>query len=218
MLRTVTVMDPQGFDGLYRACERRVRDFVARRVEHDAVDDVVADVFLVAWRRIADVPDGDGALWWLLASARRCIFAHYRRGSRQRDLGALLGALTARTDGLNDTVAELVAHDDVLRRAVRALRAKDLDILVMAGWDGLDLAEIAAVLNIRYSSAAVRLHRARQRLDQAVCELDPDAAAATRQEYGADEGATTRVPSNATTSETPTPHTHSAPREKGART
>ena len=43
--------------------------------------DAVADVFLAAWRRLDDVPDGDVARVWLYATTRR-VLANQRRARR----------------------------------------------------------------------------------------------------------------------------------------
>ena len=45
--------------------------------------DAVAEVFLTAWRRLDDLPEGDAARVWLYATARRVI-ANQRRSSRRR--------------------------------------------------------------------------------------------------------------------------------------
>jgi DNA-directed RNA polymerase specialized sigma24 family protein len=47
------------FASLYHRHYRAIRDFCRRRVPRDVVDDVVAETFLNAWRRIDDVPRGD---------------------------------------------------------------------------------------------------------------------------------------------------------------
>jgi RNA polymerase sigma-70 factor (ECF subfamily) len=55
---------------------------VQRRSNADAVADVVSEVFVVAWRRLEDVPED--ALPWLLGCARRVLWHQQRseRGSR----------------------------------------------------------------------------------------------------------------------------------------
>ena len=40
----------------------------------------------MAWRRIKDLPDGDAALWWLYAVARRVLANEYRRNRHRRSL------------------------------------------------------------------------------------------------------------------------------------
>ena len=52
------VMDAQArFEALYREHGGAVRRYVRRRSEAQSADDVVADVFVVAWRRLGDIPD-----------------------------------------------------------------------------------------------------------------------------------------------------------------
>jgi RNA polymerase sigma-70 factor (ECF subfamily) len=68
--------DEARFGELYRRYYRPVRDYCRRRVAADAVDDVVAEVFLRVWRRLADVPAGRDALVWLYGVAYRAIGHH----------------------------------------------------------------------------------------------------------------------------------------------
>ena len=72
-----------------------VRAYAARRCPADAVDDVVADTFATAWRRIGDVPAGS-ELPWLYGVARR-ILANARRADARR--GALTDRLEAWAPG-----------------------------------------------------------------------------------------------------------------------
>lgn len=51
-------MEPQAqFERLYRAYADRVHAYALRRTTPSAADDVVAEVFLVVWRRLPQVPD-----------------------------------------------------------------------------------------------------------------------------------------------------------------
>ena len=69
------------FEALFERHHTAVRAYVVRRSAGIVVEDVVADTFLVAWRRLEDVPDV--ALPWLLGVARR-VLADQRRGARRR--------------------------------------------------------------------------------------------------------------------------------------
>src|SRR6266508_6279372 len=73
------------FRALYDAEAVRLVGYVARRlVDPTAAPDVVADVFMVAWRRVDDVPPGGEARLWLYGVARRML-ANWRRGEQRRD-------------------------------------------------------------------------------------------------------------------------------------
>src|SRR5262249_25660963 len=81
------------FEALYAAHGRAILGSALRRVSRPAdAADVVAEPFLVAWRRLDDVPPGAEARPWLSGVARRTL-ANHRRGERRRQrLGQRLGA------------------------------------------------------------------------------------------------------------------------------
>src|SRR6516162_3641150 len=64
------------FELLFRDNYGAVAAYVARRASPDAVDDVVDEVFLVAWRRLDIVPANP--LPWLLTVARNVLGTHIR--------------------------------------------------------------------------------------------------------------------------------------------
>lgn len=123
--------------------------------------DVVAETFVVAWRRIDEVPAGDEARPWLYGVARRVLANHHRsvrRRSRLHDRIATELAAGFR----KATPAE---GPDIERVAVafEALSADDQELLTLVGWDGLGRDEVAAVVGCSRANVRVRLHRARRR-------------------------------------------------------
>ncbi len=78
---TCGVVDPQvRFEAVYAAHNAAVRAYVRRRVDSQDADDVVADVFVIAWRRLGDVPDDP--LPWLLGVTRRVMANRWRGATR----------------------------------------------------------------------------------------------------------------------------------------
>ena len=76
------MVEPQArFEQLYGDYADRVHAYALRRTSPAAADDVVAEVFLVVWRRLHKVPDEP--LPWLLGVARR-VLANQRRGDARR--------------------------------------------------------------------------------------------------------------------------------------
>jgi RNA polymerase sigma-70 factor, ECF subfamily len=121
--------------------------------------DAVAEVFLVAWRRLDDLPDGDAARVWLYATARRVI-ANQRRSSRRRvALQERLALEAASASNPNLPRAE----DSTVQEALRRLGPRDREVLLLAEWEGLSPAEIGAVVGCLPVTARGRLHRARRR-------------------------------------------------------
>jgi RNA polymerase sigma factor (sigma-70 family) len=136
--------------------------------------DAVAEVFLVAWRRIESVPCGDAARAWLYATARRVI-ANQRRSRRRRD--ALEDRLARErlldasyTAAVSTSAASAVAmspEDASVHAALARLSDRDREALLLVEWEGLRPAELATVLGCREVTARGRLHRARSRFRNA---------------------------------------------------
>jgi RNA polymerase sigma-70 factor (ECF subfamily) len=159
------------FRALYDAHFEGILGFALRRAAtpEDAAD-TVSDTFLVAWRRLDEVP-AEGARLWLFGIARHQL-ANRRRSSIRRDrLGSRLRQdLAAAVPDHADRVA---TSTDVLR-ALRAVSAADREVLELSLWEGMEPREIAAVLDIAEGAARTRLSRARTRM-RAQLRGDPHA-------------------------------------------
>lgn len=151
------------FRALYADHGRAVLAYAVRRVRdpHDAAD-IVAETFLVAWRRLAEVPAGDAARLWLYGVARHTL-ANQARSERRRERLAerLRQELPAAVAAVSAPVAG--THSPVLD-ALGELDDADREILLLAGWEQLKSGEVAAVLGITGVAARARLHRARRRV------------------------------------------------------
>lgn len=160
------------FRALFTATEPGVRAYVRRRSSPPIdIDDVVSDVYLVAWRRLADVPEV-AALPWLYGVARR-VLANERRSARRQD--RLLDRLRSRApvprfDDDAGTAEAARAEARSALQALRALRPLDQEVLRLAAWESLAPAGIAVVLGCTPNAAAIRLHRARRRYAAALAE------------------------------------------------
>jgi RNA polymerase sigma factor (sigma-70 family) len=150
------------FAKLYREEGRAILEYSLRRVEdrEDAAD-VVAETFLVAWRRLGEVPLGDGARLWLYGVARLTL-ANLHRAERRRTRLGLRLAETLRTE-LSADPAPAGEAAEVLR-AIGELGEEERELLLLVSWEGLAPGEVARVLGISPLAARSRLHRARRKL------------------------------------------------------
>jgi RNA polymerase sigma factor (sigma-70 family) len=151
------------FQALYDAHAGAVLSYARRRAARADADDVLAEVFLVAWRRLEEVPGAQERVW-LLGVARRAL-ANQRRGSMRQ--GALRERLAvhARTPAPAPFPA---AGQTRLGRALASLSESDRELLLLLAWEGLSNEEVARVLEIGPRALRVRLHRARRRLADAL--------------------------------------------------
>jgi RNA polymerase sigma-70 factor (ECF subfamily) len=172
------------FELLYAKHGPAVKAYVLRRADVSLADDVVAEVFVVCWRRFEEVPPEP--LPWLLGVARR-VLGTQRRGQRRRI--ALRDRLAENTAGIAlDTVADSLASateigdeladisDPALSGALARLSEADRELLLLIAWEGLTPAQAASVLAIKPTTARVRLLRARRRLTRALSQERTDPA------------------------------------------
>src|SRR4051794_36404895 len=152
------------FNRLHERHFEAIRRYAYRRSPALA-DDIVAETFLVAWRRIDDVPGDEGP--WLFGVARHVRLNLQRSARRQQ-------AVATRLSGGLDEAAPSHAdpRGEAVGRALAGLPERDREILLLHAWEGLSRREIAAALGCSAANVSVRLHRARTRFAAAFAD-DP---------------------------------------------
>jgi RNA polymerase sigma factor (sigma-70 family) len=148
------------YDGHFVA----IRSYCLRRLPVSEVNDAVAEVFLVVWRRIDDVPDGDEAPLWLYCIAHNVV-RNVDRAARRRDrLNGRLRPFRSPSVPDPETLVIRRSEDDEVLAALAELRPADQEILRLSIWEELSNTEIAEVLGIEAHAVTMRLTRARNRL------------------------------------------------------
>ena len=88
-------MDDGAFEELYAAQYGDLLRYALRRVQEPAdAADVVAETWVIAWRRRGDLPPNSERRLWLFGVARR-VLANQRRGQLRRSRGFVPGDLRA---------------------------------------------------------------------------------------------------------------------------
>jgi RNA polymerase sigma factor (sigma-70 family) len=156
--------EPSSVDPIERFRSIYVENYLAilgyalrRTATEDDAADVVADTFLVLWRRLDQAPEGDETRPWLYGIARR-VLSNAHRGDRRR--GRLLARLMTTTPS---DISGSNSSADVVVRALERLSERDREVLRLATWEELGPAEIAIALGCTVNAAKLRLHRARRR-------------------------------------------------------
>jgi RNA polymerase sigma factor (sigma-70 family) len=147
------------FEGLFRSHADAVRGYALRRTDPDDADDVVAETFLIAWRRFDDVPAN--ATPWLLGVARRVLSNRRRSDRRVISLSNRLADRERRKPDAATDDSDLLSTIEV---ALDRLPEKEREALRLLAWEGLSTGEAAIVLGCTRATLAVRVHRARRRL------------------------------------------------------
>ncbi|MGX7762728.1 RNA polymerase sigma factor [Streptomyces angustmyceticus] len=152
------------FAEAYRAHYWAVSRFVARRLDGQAheVEEVVAEVFSIAWRRRAELPETP--LPWLYGVARNCLANTVRGLGRYRRLLHRLGNHEAARRDLTVQSPDAERPGSWVHEALARLSPADQEVLRLTAWEELGIDELAVALGCGRSAAAMRLHRARGRL------------------------------------------------------
>jgi RNA polymerase sigma factor (sigma-70 family) len=154
------------FSHLYRDNARSLLGYALRRsADPDEAADVVAETFLIAWRRLGAVPPDSDARLWLYGTARR-VLANQDRGARRRD------RLTERLreELRQQCPVHRTQERSAFLEALAGLREADRELLMLIGWEELTPTEAALALGISPRAARTRLHRARRRLRARLAE------------------------------------------------
>lgn len=152
------------FEATFRATYPLVFAYALRRsLDRESAEEVVAETYLIAWRRFDVIPE-EQPLPWLLGTARRVRSNQRRHEARRPPSGrdAKIGVADARDT--QTPIPEAIAEREAFVAAFAALRERDREVLTLIAWDGLRVREAAAVMDCTSAVFSIRLHRARQRL------------------------------------------------------
>lgn len=154
------------FDELYEATFTRVLAYCRRRTRslHDA-EDAVAEVFLVAWRKLDDATSAERPLLWLYSVAAK-VTANQRRGQdRFRRLIDRIGHLFTPTVVEASDAPILTAADAAeVAAALETLSSIDREIIRLVAYEQITYTETGMVVGLSEAAVRTRLYRARRRL------------------------------------------------------
>jgi len=165
---------PGAFEAIVRAHQDRVHSFCARMLSdrEDALD-AAQEVFLSAWRNLADFR-GEAALstWLLRIAANRCLNRSRRRRPLsehetpwpelpgETDEGIIFQPAGGEADR-PDRLAESCEMGEILTKALSRLDPGSRWMVLLSDVEGFSYEEIAALADVPVGTVKSRLHRAR---------------------------------------------------------
>lgn len=138
--------------------------YFLRRTDATSARDGAAETFLVAWRRLNDVPPGDSTLPWLYGVSRKVLANQRRSRHRYAALGKRLTAVGAPEEPSPEVVVLRRAEDEEMLDAVARLRPEDQEVLRLTVWEELTHAQVGEVIGTSAHAITQRLHRITRQL------------------------------------------------------
>jgi RNA polymerase sigma factor (sigma-70 family) len=151
--------DAKVFGELFWRHNGAVHGYLARRAGRDTADDLVAEVWLRAFRNRTnfDLQYLD-ARPWLYGIARNVLHAHWRSAAKESSQLPVV---------ISDPWPDFDEHLDHIERresltsALASLSNEEREVLFLVAWEHMSAAAIALMLDVPASTVRSRLHRAR---------------------------------------------------------
>jgi RNA polymerase sigma-70 factor, ECF subfamily len=162
---------------VWQEFHRRLRGFILQRVHNPAdVDDILQEVFVRIYQRLATIRDTDRLQSWIFQIARNVIIDYYRKAARQPKFTSEDALETLTMDDTPEVFNQEMAT--CLRPLLEHLPAPYREAVQLAELEGITQRAIAQELGISVSGMKSRVQRGRQKLKellQTCCQIELDA-------------------------------------------
>lgn len=157
-----TVTDEDRFRWLYDMYAGSILAYFKRRTDAESARDCTAETFLVAWRRIDDVPSD--ALPWLYGVSRHVLQNQQRSRGRMARLVSRLRDTQPPPEPSPELAVIRRFEDAELADALLRMRPEDQELLLLSNWEELPHADIGEMLGCSAHAVDQRIFRAMHRL------------------------------------------------------
>ena len=163
-MSTVSTAKQRRFEDLYEEHRLDVLAYCIRRLGRDDAADACAETFLVAWRRLDEIPPPPETLPYLFGIAHRVVSNQFRSLRRRVRLDARLMSMGVSAAPDPSVLVVQSSHQQEVVAAVRRLKPKDREIVMLYAWEDLPRETIAQMMGMTRSALDQRIHRANDRL------------------------------------------------------
>ncbi len=161
---TILAGQPDQFRLLYRRHQQRVRSLLFQLCGAPALDDLVQEVFLRAWKGLPRMQRRAKFTTWLYRITCNVASDYRRQAAKRREQTETLQhqapSLTLPSD-----LTEL-HYQDLVQRGLDALGTEQRAVLVLHDLEGLAQKDVSEILGIPVGTVKSRLFHARQSLRQ----------------------------------------------------
>jgi RNA polymerase sigma-70 factor (ECF subfamily) len=159
-----TDQDDRTFEHIYERYSLAILAYCVRRASHEVAADASSETFLVAWRRLDQIPPEPKTLPYLYGVAARVLANQRRSLHRKNKLDTKLAILGITSVPDPAVIVARKAQDAEVVEAVRRLNPKDREIVMLYTWEELPREAIAEMMGMTKTAVDQRIHRSYQRL------------------------------------------------------
>ena len=152
------------FEQMWDRHRSQVLAYCVRRVGPEAAEDACAETFLIAWRRLDDIPAPPDTVLYLYGIARKVVTNYRRSALRRSRLNEKLGIFGVETPDDPGVIVLRSSEDEAVARAVQGLRSRDREIVMLYAWEDLTRDQVAGIMGMTRDAVDQRIHRAYKRL------------------------------------------------------
>lgn len=134
------------------------------------IDDLVHDVFVIAYQRFGDYDRSRPARPWLFAIALRRFWTFSQRAAVRREVREEVSRIEDEGPQPDESLADR-EKQVLLARGLEALHVHRRAVFVMHDIEGCSAPEIAEALDVPLNTVYSRLRRARAELEQTIRDL-----------------------------------------------
>lgn len=161
----------QSFRILYQRYQQRVRSTLYQLCGGEALDDLVQDVFLRAWKGLPQLRQASQFSTWVYRICWNVASDQRRRFAQQRSLNSKFridtGALPLQDTQVSRSPDLMDLHyQDIVQRGLQQLSFEHRAVLVLHDLEDLPQKEVAQILGIAVGTVKSRLFHARMSLRQ----------------------------------------------------
>jgi RNA polymerase sigma-70 factor (ECF subfamily) len=174
LLGRIEHADEAAFKDLYRAFSRRLYAYVLRQLgDPSQAEEIVADTLYEVWRKPAGFRGDSQFSTWLIGVARNKVLMAFRSrkpDAKHEDLDVVAETMAADDPSAFDILAQAQRHEGV-RHCMDKLSADHRECVHLVFYEGLALAEVAALQGCPENTVKTRLFHARQKLKNCLARM-----------------------------------------------
>jgi RNA polymerase sigma-70 factor, ECF subfamily len=167
LLERIARADEAAFRDLYRAFSRRLYAYVLRQLGDPAqAEEIVADTLYEVWRQPAKFRGDSQFSTWLIGIARNKVLMAFRSrkpDEKHEDISEIAEVMPSDDASAFEILAQQQRHEGV-RHCMDKLSDEHRECIHLVFYEGMALAEVAAVQSCPENTVKTRLFHARQKL------------------------------------------------------